>query len=293
MSTPLFNHITIIGPGLIGSSILRRIQKDRSIAKTSTAYDIDPKVCDRVRVLKIADQVVNDPEEAVQTADCVVLSVPVGAMGSVTKEITPYMKKGSILIDTGSTKASVINAIKPYLTENMTYVPSHPMAGTEFSGPDAGYDTLFENHWCLLTPTEDSTPESIEKITKFWQMMGANIRCLEVKHHDKVCAIISHLPHLLAFTICNTVNHLSEETRTEVLDYAAPSFRDFTRIASSDPTMWRDVFINNRKALLEMLARFTEDTQAMAKAIRWQDGEYITDTIVQARKIRKSIVDDK
>lgn len=293
MNTPIFNRVTVIGPGLIGSSILRRIQKDRSIATHSVAYDSNPDVCNRVKELQIADEVCFDPKSAVENADCVVLAIPVGAMEEVTKQIVPHMKKGAILTDTGSTKASVIAAIEPHLTPNIIFVPAHPMAGTEFSGPDAGFDTLFENRWCLITPTANTSQEGIDKITNFWQTMGANTRILAIKHHDKVCAIVSHLPHLIAFTICNTADSLEEETRSEVLDYAASGFRDFTRVASSDPTMWRDVFINNREAILEMLARFTEDAQAMAKAIRWKDEDYITETIQKGRRIRKSLIDNK
>lgn len=293
MTSSIFHRVTVIGPGLIGSSILRRIQKDRSLATHTVAYDSNPDVCNRVKELQIADEVYSDPAIAVKDADCVILAVPVGAMEEVTKQIAPYLKKGAILTDTGSTKASVIAAIEPNLPSDVVFVPTHPMAGTEFSGPDAGFDSLFENRWCLITPTHTSTPEGIKKITKFWQQMGSNTRILDIKHHDKVCAIVSHLPHLIAFTICNTADSLEEETRSEVLDYAASGFRDFTRVASSDPTMWRDVFINNREALLEMLARFTEDAQAMAKAIRWKDEDYITETIQKGRRIRKSLIDNK
>ncbi|CAI3944419.1 prephenate/arogenate dehydrogenase family protein [Commensalibacter papalotli (ex Botero et al. 2024)] len=293
MTSSIFHRVTVIGPGLIGSSILRRIQKDRSLATYTVAYDNNPDVCNRVKELQIADEVCSDPETAVKDADCVILAVPVGVMGEVTKQIAPYLQKGAILTDTGSTKASVIAAIEPHLPPDVVFVPTHPMAGTEFSGPDAGFESLFENRWCLITPTPNTTQEAIDKITEFWQKMGSNIRILDIKHHDKVCAIVSHLPHLIAFTICNTADSLEEETRSEVLDYAASGFRDFTRVASSDPTMWRDVFINNREAILEMLARFTEDAQAMAKAIRWKDEEYITETIQKGRRIRKSLIDNK
>lgn len=293
MNTPLFHCVSVIGPGLIGSSILRRIKQDHSIATMTVACDSDPNVCKRIQELDIANEVYSDPITAVKNADCVVLAVPVGVMGAVAKTIIPHMKKGAILIDTGSTKASVIAAIEPFLTPDITFVPTHPMAGTEFSGPDAGFATLFENRWCLITPTTDTTQEAIDKITQFWQAMGANTRILDIIHHDKVCAIVSHLPHLLAFTICNTADSLADEARSEVLDYAASGFRDFTRIAASDPTMWKDVFLNNREAILEMLARFTEDAQAMAKAIRWQDEEYITETIKKGRRIRKSLIDNK
>lgn len=291
--TPIFQSVTVIGPGLIGSSILRRIQENHNIALHAIATDIDPEVCKRVQELNIADQIYQDPIIAVKDSDCVILAIPVGAMQQVAKLIIPHMKKGAILTDTGSTKASVIAAIEPYVTSDISFVPAHPMAGTEFSGPDAGFASLFENRWCLITPTPTTSQTSIEQITHFWQAMGANTRILDIKHHDKVCAIVSHLPHLLAFTICNTADGLADETRSQVLDYAASGFRDFTRIAASDPIMWKDIFLNNREAILEMLARFTEDAQAMARAIRWQDEDYIVKTIKKGRKIRKSLINNK
>ncbi len=293
LQTPIFKQITVIGPGLIGSSILRRIQKDHTIAEYTIAVDIDPQVCNRVKELKIANEVSSDPIQAIQNADCVILAIPVGAMQEVAKKIIPHMKKRAILTDTGSTKASVIAAITPFLTNDISFIPAHPMAGTEFSGPDAGFESLFENRWCLITPTSVTDRKSIHKIEQFWQTMGANTRILSIKHHDKICAIVSHLPHLLAFTICNTADNLADETRSEVLDYAASGFRDFTRIAASDPIMWKDIFLNNREAILEMLARFMEDAQAMAKAIRWQDENYIVKTIKKGRKIRKSLINNK
>jgi len=292
-SIPIFKNITVIGPGLIGSSILRRIQKDPTISEYTVAVDNHPEVCHRVKKLKIANKVSSDPVESVKNADCVILAIPVGAMQEVAKQIIPHMKKGAILTDTGSTKASVIAAITPYLTSDISFVPAHPMAGTEFSGPDAGFESLFENRWCLITPTTSTGKESVYKIERFWQALGANTRILDIRHHDKICAIVSHLPHLIAFTICNTADSLADETRSEVLDYAASGFRDFTRIAASDPIMWKDIFLNNREAILEMLARFTEDAQAMAKAIRWQDEDYIVKTIKKGRKIRKSLINNK
>lgn len=293
MKAPLFERITVIGLGLIGSSILRRVMQDKTLAHFVIGSDNNPAVCERVEALKIADEIYLDPVQAVANSDCVILCMPVGVMGEVAKKIIPAMKSGAILIDTGSTKESVIEAIQPYLRDDISFVPCHPMAGTEFSGPDAGFASLFENRWCLLTPCKSTTEDALEKITYFWQKMGAQTRNLPIKHHDKVCAIVSHLPHLLAFTICNTADHLADETRSEVLDYAASGFRDFTRIAASDPTMWRDVFLNNREAILEMLARFIEDTQAMARAIRWGDEDYIVNSIKNGRTIRQSLIDNK
>lgn len=299
-TSPLFSKLAVIGPGLIGSSILRRAFQDRSIARTLVTSDHNPHVLTRAKELGFADDVVPLPEDAVKHADCVILCVPVGAMGKLAGTIIPHMKKGAILSDVGSTKVSVIKEILPHLTPDISFIPAHPLAGTEYSGPDAGFSTLFENRWCLITPPDESDfvlgkeyPSALEKIEILWQMMGARTRLFAPAHHDKVCAIVSHLPHLLAFTICGTADDLADETRSDVLDFAASGFRDFTRIASSDPIMWRDVFLNNKEALLEMLARFMEDAQAMARAIRWGDENFIIDRIERGRRIRKSLIDNK
>ncbi|WP_099347296.1 prephenate/arogenate dehydrogenase family protein [Acetobacter aceti] len=291
--TPLFNTLVVIGPGLIGASVLHRAQRDRTIARRLIAVDINPAFRERVRELGIADEVTGDAAAAVADADCVMLCVPVGAMGEVAATVIPAMKPGAILTDTGSTKVAVIEAIRPFLRPDVPYVPAHPMAGTEYSGPDAGFATLFDNRWCLLTPLPDSAPDSVEAITTLWQLCGARTRDMTPEHHDRVCAIVSHLPHLLAFTICGTADDLADETRSEVLEFAASGFRDFTRIAASDPIMWRDIFLSNREAILEMLSRFLEDAQAMARAIRWGDSDYIVDRIERGRSIRRSLLENR
>lgn len=291
--TPLFDTLVVIGPGLIGASVLHRARRDKTIARRLIAVDINPAFRERVRELGIADEVTGDAAAAVADADCVMLCVPVGAMGEVAATIIPAMKPGAILTDTGSTKVAVIEAIRPFLRPDVPYVPAHPMAGTEYSGPDAGFATLFDNRWCLLTPLPDSTPDSVEAITMLWQLCGARTRDMTPEHHDRVCAIVSHLPHLLAFTICGTADDLADETRSEVLEFAASGFRDFTRIAASDPIMWRDIFLSNREAILEMLSRFLEDAQAMARAIRWGDSDYIVDRIERGRSIRRSLLENR
>ncbi|PYD75369.1 prephenate dehydrogenase/arogenate dehydrogenase family protein [Novacetimonas pomaceti] len=293
--TPLFDRLVIIGPGLIGSSILRRAHENRAIARELVASDIDAGVCARVRELGIADRVEADPARAVVGADCVILCVPVGAIGAVAAQVVPAMKHGAILSEVGSTKVSVINGVLPALASrpDIAFVPSHPMAGTEYSGPDAGFPSLFENRWCLLTPPEGTPHDAVARITALWQAMGAHIRTMTAEHHDRVCAIVSHLPHLLAFTICGTADDLAGETRSEVLDFAASGFRDFTRIAASDPTMWRDIFLNNREALLEMLDRFMADAHAMAKAIREGDDTVIVNRITRGRAIRRTLIENR
>ncbi|MBB2206241.1 prephenate dehydrogenase/arogenate dehydrogenase family protein [Gluconacetobacter takamatsuzukensis] len=289
----LFGTLAVIGPGLIGSSILRRARRDGTIAAELVACDIDPAVCRRVAELDIADRVEADPLRAAADADCVILCVPVGAIATVGARILPAMKPGAILSEVGSTKQSIINAIAPSLRPDIPFVPTHPMAGTEYSGPDAGFATLFDDRWCLLTPLEDTDPAATALIETMWHRLGARTRIMDPAHHDRVCAIVSHLPHLLAFTICGTADDLADETRSEVLDFAASGFRDFTRIAASDPVMWRDIFLNNREALLEMLARFMEDAQAMARAIRWGDEAFIVDRIERGRRIRRSLLENR
>ena len=265
----MFERLTLIGMGLIGSSIARRAMQTGSIAREIVACDASADVCARARALGFAHRIEPDPACAVRGADCVMLCVPVGALGAVAASIMAHLAPGTILSDVGSTKQSMLREIMPILRPDISLVPGHPLAGTEYSGPDAGFSTLFEGRWCLLTPPDGTDPAAIARIELLWQLCGAKTRTMDAAHHDRVLAIVSHLPHLLAFTICGTADDLADETRGEVLEFAASGFRDFTRIAASDPVMWRDIFLANREALLEMLARFTEDAQAMARAIRW------------------------
>jgi len=293
MSEPLFARVSLLGMGLIGSSIARAARARFGLAGEIIAHDNTPRTLARVAELGIADRIEADPAAAVHGADCVILCAPVGAYADLAATIAPYLAQGAILSDVGSTKQSVIRDVGPQIPQGVHFIPAHPLAGTEYSGPDAGFAALFENRWCLLTPPPGTDEPAIARLEKFWRGLGSMVSITDPAHHDRVLAIVSHLPHLLAFTICGTADDLADETRQEVLQFAATGFRDFTRIAASDPTMWRDVFLNNREALLEMLARFTEDAQAMARAVRWGDEAYIEDKIRRGRKIRQSLIELK
>jgi len=288
---PLFRRLALLGCGLIGSSIARAARARGGIAGEIVANARSARSLERIRELGIADRVEADPAEAVREADCVILCAPVGAYAALAAAIAPHLAPGAILSDVGSTKQSVIRDVGPLVPAGVHFVPAHPLAGTEHSGPDAGFATLFEGRWCLLTPPPGTQDESVARIEALWRRMGSMVSVMEPSHHDRVLAIVSHLPHLIAFTICGTADDLADETRQQVLQFAASGFRDFTRIAASDPEMWRDVFLNNREALLEMLARFTEDAQAMARAVRWGDTAYIEDKIGRGRKIRRSLIE--
>ena len=292
LPAPLFNRLAIIGLGLIGSS-LARAARARNLAAAIVAIDASETVRDRVTQLNLADTVTGDTANGVRDADFIILCVPVGACGSVAETMRPGLAKGAIISDVGSVKGSIVAQIAPHLPANVHFVPAHPVAGTEYSGPDAGFSTLFLNRWCILTPPDGTDPAATAKVRAFWEAIGSNVEEMSPAHHDRVLAITSHLPHLIAFTICGTADDLGNETRQEVVNFAASGFRDFTRIAASDPVMWRDIFLNNREAVLEMLARFTEDAQAMARAIRWGDTAYIEDKVERGRKIRRSLIEQK
>lgn len=290
---PLFQRLCLIGAGLIGGSIARRNQEGRALAGEVVVTARSAATRARVRELGFADRVVDSAAEAVQGADAVILCVPVGAYAAVMREIAPHLAPDTILSDVGSTKGSVIRDLTPLLPPGVHLVPAHPMAGTEYSGPDAGFAALFDGRYCIVTPTEATDPAALEKVREFWRRCGSTVEAMDPVTHDKVVAIVSHLPHLIAFTICGTADDLSEETRESVLKFAASGFRDFTRIAASDVAMWRDVFLNNREAVLEMLARFTEDAQAFGRAIRWGQEEFIVDRIQRGRKIRSGLIERK
>ncbi|EHH68280.1 prephenate dehydrogenase/arogenate dehydrogenase family protein [Gluconobacter morbifer] len=288
----LFNSLAVIGPGLIGSSVLRRARETGTLAHTLIAADNNPQVLKRVRTLELADVVTDDLEVAAQ-ADCVMISVPVGAVEAVARQVLPFMKPGSILTDVASVRAGLGPTIQAILPQGVSYVPGHPMAGTEHSGPDAGFATLFENRWALVVPPEGTDLDAVSCIERLWELCGARTKILEDEQHDRICAMVSHLPHLLAFTICDTADNLSEEVRAAVLDYAASGFRDFTRIAASDPVMWRDIFLANREALLSTLDRFVADAQVMADAIRNGDDKAITSRIERGRSIRRTLIENR
>ncbi|MGA7308921.1 MAG: prephenate/arogenate dehydrogenase family protein, partial [Pseudolabrys sp.] len=241
--------------------------------------------------LGLADQVVESNAAAVEGADLVIICIPVGACGEVAKEIGPHLASGVIVSDVGSVKGAVVRDMAPHLPKTVHFVPAHPVAGTEYSGPDAGFAELFVNRWCILTPPGAADPKAVEKLASFWRLLGANVEIMAPDHHDLVLAITSHLPHLIAYTIVGTADELQAVTRSEVLKFSAGGFRDFTRIAASDPTMWRDVFLANKDAVLEMLGRFNEDVSALTKAIRKDDGDALFEHFQRTRAIRKGIVD--
>ena len=298
-TSPVFERLTLIGSGLIGSSLARVAQERRDLAVEVVVTDSSAAVLDRVAALGFADRIEPDLARSVAGADCVMLCAPVGAYAAIAAAIAPHLEPGAIVTDVGSTKVSVIRDVGPLLPRRVHFVPAHPLAGTEYSGPDSGFSTLFQGRWCLLTPPEGTDPGATEQVSELWRRAGSMIEVMDPAHHDRVLAIVSHLPHLIAFTICGTADDLATEggtdeaTRSEVLKFAASGFRDFTRIAASDPVMWRDVFLNNKDALLEMLARFTEDAQAMARAVRWGDAAYIEDRIGRGRKIRQGLIESK
>ncbi len=288
---PLFDRLCLLGVGLIGSSLARVARARGDIARTVVAHARTGATLDRVRQLGIADVVEADAGRAVRDADCVVFCVPVGANAGVMRVVAPHLKRGAIVTDVGSTKASVVRDLAPLMPPGCHLVPGHPMAGTEHSGPDAGFAELFQGRWCMLTPLPGTDPAAVEAVKELWRRCGSAVETLDPATHDKIVAIVSHLPHLIAFTICSTADDLAEETKEAVLKFAAGGFRDFTRIAASDPTMWRDVFLNNREALLEMLARFVEDAHALGRAVRWGEADYIEDRIRRGRKIRHELIE--
>lgn len=291
-AAPVFQRLALIGIGLIGSSVARVNLRGRPLAAEVVAHARSEGTLRRVQELGIADRVEADLARAVDGADCVMLCAPVGAYAGITASMAPHLAPGAVVTDVGSTKVSVIRDVGPLLPDGVHFVPAHPVAGTEYSGPDAGFPTLFQRRWCLLTPLPGRADAlAVERVAELWRRCGSMIETMDAEHHDRVLAVVSHLPHLIAFTICGTADSLEDESRKEVLRFAASGFRDFTRIAASDPVMWRDVFLNNREALLEMLARFTEDAQAMARAVRWGDAAYIEDQIMRGRSIRRGLIE--
>jgi cyclohexadieny/prephenate dehydrogenase len=287
---PLFNRLALIGVGLIGSSIARAVRV-QGVARSIVATAQSPQTRRRVAQLGLADQVVESNAAAVEGADLVIVCIPVGACGAVAKEIGPHLAAGAIVSDVGSVKGAIVRDMAPHLPKTVHFVPAHPVAGTEYSGPDSGFAELFVNRWCILTPPKGVDPKAVQKLTAFWQLLGANVDTMDADHHDLVLAITSHLPHLIAYTIVGTADELQTVTRSEVLKFSAGGFRDFTRIAASDPTMWRDVFLANKDAVLEMLGRFNEDISALTKAIRKGDGDALFKQFTRTRAIRKGVVD--
>lgn len=287
---PVFQNLALIGMGLIGSSIARAARRTGAAARI-VAIDADKKVAARVRELNIADAVETDAAKGVQGCDCVILCVPVGTNGAVAKKIGGHLAHNAIVSDVGSVKGAVVRDVTPHLPGHVHFIPGHPVAGTEQSGPDAGFASLFINRWHILTPGEDADPGAVAQLRAFWEALGANVEIMDVKHHDLVLAVTSHLPHLIAYNIVGTANDLEAVTKSEVVKFSAGGFRDFTRIAASDPTMWRDVFLNNKDAVLEMLGRFQEDLFYLQRAIRWGEGDKLFELFTRTRDIRRGIVD--
>ncbi len=290
MAEAIFNKLTLIGAGLIGSSIARAA-RDYAGAANIAIFDASTDVMTRVRDLGIADEATGDLASAVRGADLVIICTPVGVAGAVAQSIAPFLAEGAILSDVGSVKSAVVAQVAPHVPAQACFIPAHPIAGTEFSGPDAGFATLFQNRWCILTPPDDAPATATEKLAAFWTRIGAKVEIMTAAHHDKVLALTSHLPHLIAYNIVGTADDFGEQTRSEVIKFSASGFRDFTRIASSDPTMWRDIFLNNREAVLEMLGRFNEDLSALQRMIRRGDGDGLFDFFTRTRAIRRSIIE--
>jgi cyclohexadieny/prephenate dehydrogenase len=285
-----FNRLALIGFGLIGGSIARAARAQGLVGEiVTTAHSVQTRA--RVKELGLADAVVETNAEAVVGADLVILCIPVGACGAVAQEIAPHLAQGAIVSDVGSVKGAVVRDMTPHLPPHAHFIPAHPVAGTEHSGPDSGFAELFINRWCILTPSENSDPDAVERLRAFWAALGARVEIMTAEHHDLVLAITSHLPHLIAYTIVGTADELAQVTSSEVIKFSAGGFRDFTRIAASDPTMWRDVFLSNKDAVLEMLGTFNEDLSRLTRAIRRGDGEALFEHFKRTRAIRRGVVE--
>ena len=287
-----FSKVTFIGFGLINSS-LAHVFKLKTLAKETTAFSRSKETREKIKNLNIVDNVDDNIRESVKDSDLIVLGVPVGAMESIVCEIAPFLKSGTIITDVGSVKKHLIDSILPILPSDVFFVPGHPIAGTEKSGPEAGFAELFNGRWCILTPNKNTSQVALEKVKFIWEQAGMQIATMDAEYHDRVLAITSHIPHLVAFSIVGTVTELEDHLKTEVIKYSAGGFRDFTRIAASDPIMWRDVFLNNSEAVLEMLGRFIEDLTALQKSIRWQDGDSLENLFTKTREIRKGIISEE
>ena len=283
-------HITLIGMGLIGSSIGHALKRG-DLAAHITGYARSAETRQKALNIGFVDSIADSLKGAVADADIVFLNVPVGMIAEIVRDMAPSLKPGTIVTDVGSVKKSVMDTVHEHLTENTNFVPAHPIAGTELSGPEAGFAELFDNRWCILTPDSETDKQAVQTISDLWRAMGSDVEIMDADHHDLVLAITSHVPHLIAFNIVGTAADLEAVTQSEVIKYSAGGFRDFTRIAASDPVMWRDVFMNNGEAVLEMLARFSEDLTSLQRAIRWKDGEALEKLFSRTRDIRRSIIE--
>jgi cyclohexadieny/prephenate dehydrogenase len=292
MNGKLFDRVALIGFGLIGSSLARALRRD-SPATQIVACARRPETLATVRRLALADATTHDPAQAVADADLVVIATPLSAYAEIGQRIASELKNGAIVTDVGSVKEAVIRDLSPHLPAGVHFVPGHPVAGTEHSGPESGFAELFRDRWCILTPLPGTAPEVIAEVRRMWECFGMRVVTMDADHHDKVLAMTSHLPHLIAYTIVGTATNLEESLKSEVIEFSASGFRDFTRIAASDPVMWRDIFLNNREAVLEIVQRFTEDLTALQRAIRWGEGDKLQELFTRTRAIRRSIIEAK
>jgi len=290
MSAPLFDRVAIVGIGLIGSSFARGL-KQKNLAREIAIHDSSAEAMRDAKALELGHHYCASAGEAVANADLVVLAVPLGAYADLAPMVAANLKKGATLSDVGSVKQAVIRDLGSSLPEGVHFIPGHPIAGTEHSGPKAGFAELFQGRWCVLTPTPGTDEGAVERLKALWTTLGSQVEVMTAAHHDQVLAITSHLPHLIAYTIVDTATFLEDETKREIVKFSASGFRDFTRIAASDPVMWRDIFLNNREAVLEMLGRFTEDLTALQRAIRWGEGEKLQEVFTRTRTIRRGIID--
>jgi len=286
----VYQKVALIGLGLIASSMYWAIKRGGIAGKVS-GYARSQATRQKAREIGLCDHICDTAQEAVKDADLVVLCVPVGAMGDLAKEIAPALKSGATISDVGSVKKDVIQTVGPHVPEGVHFVPAHPIAGTEHSGPEAGFATLFDNRWCLIVPTPESDRSAVDRLCALWKGIGANVDIMDADHHDLVLAVTSHAPHLIAYTMVGVADDLSRVTDSEVINYSAAGFRDFTRIAASDPTMWRDVFLTNKDATLEILGRFTEELFMLQRAIRQGDGQHLHDYFTRTRNIRRGIIE--
>ncbi len=287
---PIYDRVALIGLGLIASSMFWAMKRG-GLAGEVTGYARSRETRETAREIGLCDRVCESAAEAVEGADLVVLCVPVGAMGQVAEEIAPHLKRGATVSDVGSVKRAVIEAVRPHIPEGVHFIPAHPLAGTEQSGPRAGFATLFDNRWCILVPDGEPDAEALARLRALWEGMGAHVDVMDADHHDLVLAVTSHAPHLIAYTMVGVADDLRRVTDSEVIKYSAAGFRDFTRIAASDPTMWRDVFLSNKDATLEILGRFTEELFALQRAIRQGDGAHLHDYFTRTRAIRRGIIE--
>ncbi|WP_439525052.1 prephenate/arogenate dehydrogenase family protein [Marivita sp.] len=286
----IYDRVALIGMGLIASSMFWAMKRG-DLAGHVTGFARSEETRETARRIGLCDTVCDTLADAVRDADLIVLAVPVGVMGQIAAEIAPYLKPGATLTDVGSVKGRVIADVSPHVPDGVHFVPGHPLAGTEYSGPESGFPSLFDNRWCLIVPPEGADPQAVDTLSTFWRGLGSDVELMEPDHHDLVLSVTSHCPHLIAYTMVGVADDLGRVTNTEVIKYSAGGFRDFTRIAASDPTMWRDVFLSNKDATLEILGRFTEELFALQRAIRQGDGEFLHDYFTRTRAIRRSIIE--